>query len=152
MLTRLVPALVFLCLLIGLGGCDASGPRFREVPLDSGQATIYAYRHTGYGGSAVTLDISIDQKPVGGLKPGGYVYGVVTPGKHMVTCSTESESAVEIDARAGQSYYIEGEVVMGFWVGRPKLTMVAADIGRANIGGKNYCGNLPQVPVTGPAK
>ena len=116
------------------------GSSFQEANLAPGQAAVYAYRHSSYQGSAVTLNITIDGKEIGGLKPNGYVYGIVTPGKHMVACKTESESTVEITAKPGESYYIECDVVLGFWVGRPKLTMVAPDIGRANIGGKNFCG------------
>ena len=145
LMASLVLALVSCCAF----GCEATGPRFREVVTVPEKATIYVYRQSGYQGSAVTLQMEVDKQKIGDLRPNGYVYSVVAPGSHMVSCSTESESAVEVIAKGGQSYYIEGDIVMGFWVGRPQLRMVAADLGRGNIGGKFYCG--PEAGAPAPA-
>ncbi len=132
--------LLIACTVIG---CQAKGRSFTEVRHGSGEAVIYVYRHGEFQGSAVTFKIKVDDELVGKLKPNGYVYATVPPGRHLVSCKTEAESTVEINARPNGTYYIESETVMGFWMGRPKLFMVDPEIGRANIGGKKYSGKEP---------
>ena len=129
--------------MLGLTGCEAAGPMFTPAVTQADEAVIYVYRHGEYTGSAVTLKIDVDDERAGELKPNGYLYKIVPPGPHMVSCKTESKSAVAVDAEPGQSYYIEADVVMGFWVGRPKLSMVMPQIGRANIGGKKLSVGKP---------
>ena len=41
--------------------------------------------------------------------------------------------SVTLDVKAGQTYYIKGEVGVGFLVGRPHLMVVAPDIAEKEI-------------------
>lgn len=46
---------------------------------------------------------------------------------------TESESAVTVDVKAGEVYYVKGEVGVGFFVGRPHLRVVPREKGEKEI-------------------
>lgn len=141
MVTRtLQAAFALFFLAIGLVGCGASGNAFAPRQVAPDQALIYVYRDDNLQGSAVTLNIEIDGEKIGGLKPEGYLYKYVSPGNHTVSCKTESEDSVEFKANAGETYYVEAEVVMGFFVGRPKLTLVHSEVGPANIAGTKFSG------------
>jgi hypothetical protein len=132
-------------ILLGLAGCAASGPPFHAVALQPTQAVIYIYRpQVGYAGSAIGLDILCDGKRVGTLCDNGYIYAVVSPGQHTVNCQTETLSQITYDFEAGKSYYIEASVVLGFFEGRPKLTMVPEDTGKLAILSTNLGSNMTQ--------
>jgi hypothetical protein len=122
-------------------GCTANGNNFKPLTLENNSSVIYVYRNNpSYEGSGVTLKIDVDGERIGGLKCGGYLYKVVSPGEHKVSCKTESESSVLVDLKAGEPVYIEAEVVMGFFGGRPKLEAVPEITGKSGISGTKYSG------------
>lgn len=126
-----------LLLLVGAIGCSgASGSTFQAVPPAPGQAVIYVFRPSNsYAGSGVTLQIKCDGTKFGDLLGNGYVFHKTTPGRHVISCKTETTSEVPVEAVAGRSYYIQADVDMGFWVGRPRLVMVPEEQGRLAIAG-----------------
>lgn len=125
-------------------GCGASGPAFKPVVIGESEAAIYIYRPgSGYVGSGVMLSIECDKRKIGTLKTNGYVVAVVPPGRHAISCATETKSEVPFQAESGKSYYIEAEVQMGLFIGRPKLTMVPREQGELAILGTKYSGNKP---------
>lgn len=133
-------ALVVGVAVTAMVGCSASGPMFEPVALQATEAAIYVYRPGhNYMGSGVVLGIKIDGQTVGDLKNNGYVCRVVAPGRHEVKCTTEVTRTVPFQADSGTSYYIEAEVQMGFFVGRPKLTMVPEEHGQLAILGTKLC-------------
>lgn len=46
---------------------------------------------------------------------------------------TESKSAVTIDVKTGQAYYLNGTVGAGILVGRPHLMVVSEEVGQKEI-------------------
>ena len=135
-----------------MSGCSASGPQFKAADLQSDQAVVYVYRNTHtYMGSGVMLNVKCDEQKAGTLINGGYVYRVLSPGEHVVTCTTEATAKVPFKAEAGESYYIEAEVEMGLFIGRPKLTMVPKEQGSLAILGTRLCGKESPQPATAPA-
>lgn len=136
MIKKLLQLCFVLSFSIILCGCVAEGENFRPAKLTDNNAVIYVYRSDpSYCGSAVVLKIDVDGKRIGGLKPGGYLQQIVAPGEHKVSCKTECESSVIVDVQSNQSVYVASEVVMGFWVGRPKLTVVPEITGKGGISG-----------------
>jgi len=61
---------------------------------------------------------------IGGLPNGSYFVYDATPGPHTFAASTESTSRRTINVVPGKTYYVRGEIEMGLWVGRPRLTIV----------------------------
>ena len=132
-------------------GCAATGPQFEPVILSENQAVVYVYRPgQDYVGSAVAPNIMVDGERVGRLKNNGYSYKIVTPGEHEVSCTTEVTSKVPFEAAPLTSYYIEAEIQMGFFMGRPKLIMVPADVGSLAIKGTKCCNRSPSGSINTP--
>lgn len=52
----------------------------------------------------------------------------LTPGTHTVR-SDDKSSAITIDAKAGQNYYVRVDEQAGFWKGHGKLTMLQPEQG-----------------------
>lgn len=67
------------------------------------------------------------------LRNGGYYPYFSAPGEKEFWAQTESKSSVTLDVQAGRTYYIKGEVGVGFLVGRPHLMVVAPDIAETEI-------------------
>lgn len=140
------------CSLLGLGflslvgvGCSASGPAFEPVTLQGEQAVVYVYRPgQSYAGSAVILPVKVDGEEVGGLINNAHTYKVLSPGKHEVSCCTEAKATVPFEVQSGRSYYIEAEVEMGLFLGRPKLTMVPEESGKLAILGTRSVHRSPR--------
>lgn len=125
--------LLLLCCLIG---CESTpkGPKFPPATVAPGQAVIYVYRPSpSYFGSALAIEVKCDGKRIGAVQKTGYISTVVAPGIHRVSAKTEIESEVIVDAKAGQSYFIEMDVHFGAWVGRPQLTPVPEETGQLAI-------------------
>ena len=60
-------------------------------------------------------------KELGKLRNGKYFVIYIAPGKHVYVVRSESKDALTIDADAGETYYMQGSIGMGFMVGRPNL-------------------------------
>jgi len=132
--------------LVGLSplvfaGCSASGRAFEPVAVKSDESVVYVFRPThSYAGSFVSLPVKVDGDNIGGLRNNGYVYRRLTPGPHIVSSSTEVKAEVPFSAEGGKAYFIKAEVEMGYFVGRPNLTMVPEEQGKLAILGTKYGG------------
>jgi hypothetical protein len=125
-----------------LFGCGAQGALFQKVAeLPQGKGIVYVYRPTGFVGSGVTYDVHAGDRVIGNLKPGGYCSYFAAPGELEVWAKTEAKSSVTVDVRAGQEHFIKGGVGVGFFVGRPTLTIVDPDTGRREIATCEETGN-----------
>ena len=90
-----------------------------------GKGLVVFYRSSAFGGGAVRFNLNQDQKPVGALNSGTFLYRDVDPGQHTFWSQAISKDSVTIDVVAGKTYYIKGVVQTGLLVGRPKLTVVS---------------------------
>lgn len=61
-------------------------------------------------------------KELGKLRNGKYFIIHVQPGKHAYVVHSEAKDVLTIDADAGETYYIQGSLGMGFVAGRPNLS------------------------------
>ena len=124
-------------LLVGLlfaGGCATLGPVYQKVEkMPEGTGVVYIYRPHSVIGAAVTYDVKVGETVVTTLHNGGYYPYFAKPGEVEFRAKTESESAVTLDVKAGQPYYIKGTVGVGFFVGRPHLMVVPAEAAQKEI-------------------
>ena len=118
----------------------------------------------------MSYDVKAHDTVVTTLRNGGYYPYVVTPGQVELWARTASrqssyrhtsptperadvdllrlkhiddaaKSAVTIDVKAGQVYYVKGEAGIRYFVGRPRLRMVSREQGESEI---KQCKLIPE--------
>jgi hypothetical protein len=95
-------------------------------------AHLKVYRQRRYMGSALAPSIVVDDKQVVRVGNGRRASIKLTPGTHTIR-SDDKSSAVSIDAKPGQDYFIRVDEETGFWKGYGKLTMLLPEQGRAEF-------------------
>ncbi|WP_410499623.1 DUF2846 domain-containing protein [Chitinibacter sp. S2-10] len=124
---------------IALTGC-ASVPKgdtaqdaaLKTFATKSDKAGLYLYRNEMIG-AAVTMDVTLDGKPIGSTGAKSYLYQEIEPGKHTITSTAENTETLEIDAKAGALVYIWQEVKMGLLYARNKLHLVTEEEGQKGV-------------------
>jgi hypothetical protein len=81
----------------------------------------------------ITFDVYLDAKPIAKLDRNRYFVALVTPGRHVFSTKTLSASAVELDLKAGNSYYLRMDTTNGLTVGHPVLSHVSEEEGQTAI-------------------
>jgi hypothetical protein len=84
-------------------------------------------------GGGVSYDVKTGDTVITTLYNGGYYPYFSAPGEKEFWAQTESKSSVTLDVKTAQTYYIKGEVGVGFLVGRPHLMVVAPEIAETEI-------------------
>lgn len=133
MRTNWIVAVLIVCASSFTVGCAASGPAFQRVAIPDGKSVIYAYRPSSIFGGGVVPTVTCGSSGVS-LSRGGYHPFVVEPGTVTCSASTESTSTVRVDARANEAAYVKEQIGMGFFIGRPHLTVVSAEEGEREAG------------------
>src|ERR1035438_3501439 len=78
---------------------------------DSSKGVVYVYRNQGGSGPPPNSpSVYCDEHELARMQHGRYFSIRLDVGKHSCR-STDEQSAVELDVKAGQTYYIRGEVV-----------------------------------------
>ncbi|MDR1659899.1 MAG: DUF2846 domain-containing protein [Desulfovibrio sp.] len=98
------------------------------VTADATSAAVYFLRESAFVGGGISYFIFEDATKIGLLKSGTYFVYKAMPGKHTYWAETEGKSSVTLDVQAGQTYYIEGGIGIGFWAGRPQLSEVTRPV------------------------
>lgn len=98
------------------------------------KAVVYVWKtwHPSTLGRAA-FDVFLDEKPIAKLDRGRYFVALLAPGKHAFRTKTREAGAIELDFRPGQGYYLRMDTTTGLLIGRPVLTHVAEEEGRAAI-------------------
>lgn len=91
------------------------------APGPAGTATVVFYRPSHFVGGAIGFIVRENTTELGKLRSGKYFTLHVSPGKHTYVVHSEATDQLTIDADAGETYYIEGEIGMGVVVGHPHL-------------------------------
>lgn len=119
---------ITVALLMGLllvGGCATLGPVYQRVAtIPEGTGLVYIYRPSSFVGGGVAYDVKVGETVVTTLHNGGYYPYFVKPGEVEFWAKTESRSAVTLDVKAGEVYYVKGTVGVGFFIGRPHLMVI----------------------------
>jgi hypothetical protein len=103
----------------------AAAPAAEVAPAaasaDAAKATVIFYRPSKFVGGAVGFIVREGTTELGKLRSGKYFILQVTPGKHTYVVHSEAKDELTIDADAGETYYIEGEIGVGVLVGHPHI-------------------------------
>jgi len=133
-------------LAITMVGC-ASGPKYADVKgsipaLQPDQGRIYFYRPSAIG-AAVQPNIRLNGDVVGEMKSHGFFFVDRSPGNYVVSAQTESEATLQLALQASQTQYVQGSITIGFFVGRPQLTLMDATNALIELQDLAYIGTVP---------
>src|SRR5882724_8771128 len=92
-------------------------------------ATICFYRPHRFEGSALKPPLFVDDIDVAHLHNGDAVEIVVLAGPHRVN-SNDKSTGIDLDAKAGQTYYIRVDIKAGAWKGHGAITLVDPQQGK----------------------
>jgi len=97
-------------------GLKAETPEAEEQ-----KGLIVFYRVKKGAGSAIPIGVHYSGGSVGTLKNGASFQKYFAPGEYTFWSKVITEDSVTLTVEAGNTYYIRGDVRMGFYIGRPKL-------------------------------
>ena len=103
------------------GPAAASNPSADIPPPLAGASTVVFFRPWKFVGGGVGFIVREGTAELGKLRAGKYFVLQVAPGKHTYTVHSEATDNLTIDADAGETYYIEGEIGVGVLVGHPHI-------------------------------
>jgi hypothetical protein len=123
MLKKVIICLVSLATSMSLYSTPAFAASLPEVKSDKG--LVVFYRSKTMKGGAVHLLVRSSDGAAGNLKNGSMFYRYYDPGQRTFDVSTPSVAGsdlITLDINAGKTYFVRGEVLLGWPVGRPRLT------------------------------
>jgi uncharacterized protein DUF2846 len=91
-------------------------------------AHLHVYRQHRYVGAAGVASIAIDGTQVARVGSGRRVTIKLKPGSHPIS-SDDKSSAITLDVKSGQDYYIRIDEENGFWAYHGRLTLVLPEQG-----------------------
>lgn len=106
----------------------ASSSQARTNAADVGCLRVYRQRR--YAGSALAPSIFVDDIQIARVGNGRRVAIRLTPGPHTIR-SDDKSSAISLDVKPGQDYFVRVDEATGFWKGHGKLTLILAEQGSA---------------------
>ena len=92
-------------------------------------ATIRFYRPHRFEGSALKPPLFVDDIDVAHLHNGDAVEVTVSAGSHRVN-SNDKSTGIDLDAKAGQTYFIRVDIKTGAWKGHGAMTLVDPQQGK----------------------
>ena len=92
------------------------------------KATVYVYRYKQFVGSALEPSVYCDDAQLARMSNGRYFTVKVDPGRHTFT-SNDKQSGIELDAKAGQEYFMRVELVPGMMKGHGRLILMSVEQG-----------------------
>jgi hypothetical protein len=110
----------------------------QRITADANSAVVCFFRPSAFTGGGMSYFVFEDNTKIGLLKSGSYFMHRSMPGKHTYLAETEARAAVTLDVKAGETYYVEGGIGMGFWAGRPQLTEVTKPVADKELSGLKY--------------
>lgn len=90
------------------------------------KATVYVYRYKQFAGSALEPSVYCDDVQLARMSNGRYFTVKVDPGKHTFH-SNDKQSGIELDAKAGQEYFVRLEIATGFMKGHGRLILMSPE-------------------------
>ena len=118
--------LLLLAILPALAVAQDSKP---QQPTTSAQtATVYVYRYKQFVGSALSPSVYCDEAELARADNGRYFTATIEPGKHSFH-SNDRQSGIDLDLKAGESYFIRVDIAAGMMKGHGRLTLMSAEQG-----------------------
>ncbi|MBW8823277.1 MAG: DUF2846 domain-containing protein [Xanthomonadales bacterium] len=90
-------------------------------PAPADKAQVVFFRPSKFAGGAIGFKVREGEQELGKLRSGNYFIAQVTPGKHTYTVHSEAKDDLNMEVDAGETYYVQGTISMGFMVGHPHL-------------------------------
>lgn len=91
------------------------------APAD-GKGQIVFFRPSKFTGAAIGFKVREGETELGKLRSGKYFIASVEPGTHEYTVHSEAKDVLTMEVEAGETYYVQGTITMGFMAGRPNLS------------------------------
>ena len=105
-----------------------------ESPENRG--TVFLYRTGRAVGAAGQLSVKENGVDAGGTGPGTFFRWDMSPGIYTFLSSTsESSATVQLDVKAGQTYFIRQDARMGIQSGRVTMVEVDPEKGKSEVKG-----------------
>ena len=87
-----------------------------------GKGQIVFFRPSKFTGAAIGFKVREGETELGKLRSGKYFIASVEPGTHEYTVHSEAKDVLTMEVEAGETYYVQGTITMGFMAGRPNLS------------------------------
>lgn len=123
MLKKIIICLISLATSISLYSAPVFAASLPEVKPDKG--LVVFYRLKSMKGAAVHMLVNSSDGAAGNLTSGSMFYQYYEPGQRTFDVSTPSVAGsdlIMLDINAGETYFVRGEILMGWPVGRPRLS------------------------------
>jgi len=128
---RIFVGLFLLSVLMIPIGSFAQDPGSQPAATTGGpstQATVYFYRYKQFVGSALAPSVYCDDGELARMDNGRFFEVHVAPGKHSFR-SNDAKSCIDLEAKAGEKYYIRVEIAAGMMKGHGRLVLTPAEQG-----------------------
>ena len=89
---------------------------------EAGKGQIVFFRPSKFTGAAIGFKVREGETELGKLRSGKYFVVNVEPGTHQYTVHSEAKDVLTMEVEAGETYYVQGMITMGFMAGRPNLS------------------------------
>ena len=99
----------------------ATGNSLVGAPAE-GMGQVVFFREKKFTGAAVKYKVREGETELGKLGSGTYFVASVAPGTHQYTVHSEAKDVLTLEVEAGETYYVQGSITMGFMAGRPNLS------------------------------
>ncbi len=99
-----------------------------------GKAHIVFFRPSKFVGSAIGFKVRENEVELGKLRNGNYFVLAVEPGAHAYVVHSEAKDVTNIEAEAGETYFLSASISMGVLAGRPNLSPSDATAFEAALG------------------
>ena len=122
-LNKRITCLISLVVSIGLYSTPSYAASLPEIKSDKG--LVVFYRSKSMKGAAIHMLVNSSDGAAGNLTSGSMFYQYYEPGQRTFDVSTPSVAGsdlITLDISAGETYFVRGEILMGWPAGRPRLT------------------------------
>jgi len=144
MKSRLI-ALLLVFFVPGVNGLKAQG----FTPPTEGKAVVYFVRISDYG-FAISFEFFHNDKFIGIFKGKNYMRYELDPGEQLLWASSENKEFVTSELKAGETYIVVVDVIMGFWKAHVGMTPIGANDQELFVRAKELI--LKEPPVVTPAE
>ena len=132
---KILTSLMTMAVLMSLFSLPAFAAEVPEARSDQG--LVVFYRNKRATGSVIRMQITTSDGAAGTLSNGSMFYQYYQPGQRTFDVSTPSVAGsdlISLNIEPGQTYFIRGEILLGWPAGRPRLTQESESTGAADIG------------------
>ena len=125
--------LIFLTGVFALAQQPAGTPNAGDAK--ESKAMVHIYRYKQFVGGALEPSVYCDEVQLARMDNGRYFAAMLEPGKHTFR-SNDTQSGIELDAKAGQEYFIRVEIATGFAKGHGRLILMSPEQGSYELKSK----------------